>query len=71
VAADQLQESLKANLWTATIALDKADRQMYLLASGGIDAAAGAYGKTRARRAPCAGSGAKLHRPTPVPNPET
>jgi len=63
VAADAKQEGLKAELKATTAALNEADHAMYMLASGALDAAAGAYGKETEEGVQVARMRSKLHRP--------
>ena len=63
VAADQVQESLKANLKTATASWKQADRAMYVLASGAIDAFAAAHGKDTPEADVLRRFRSKLHQP--------
>ena len=61
IAADQAQEDQKASLRNATIAAEKADRAMYVFASGTIDAMAAAHGKDTAEAETLRRFRSKLH----------
>jgi len=62
-AADVRQEALKAELKAATASLNAADREAYVAASGAIDAAVGAWGKSSPEGRVLARMRSKLHRP--------
>ena len=62
-AANERQEALKAELKAATVSLNAADHEAYVLVSGGIDAAVGAYGKDSEKGRVAARMRSKLHRP--------
>jgi hypothetical protein len=63
VHANDVQETLKAQLKTATQDLRRWDRQLYKLVSGAIDAAMGAYGKGGPEAMQLSRFRSKLHRP--------
>ena len=69
IGADQFQESQKASLRNSTIAFNQADKANYMLTSGAIDAAAGAYGKSTPDAMTLKRFRSKLHRPVPTPVP--
>ena len=63
LAADQVQEGMKAGLKNATVAWKQSDRQMYLLASAAIDAVGAAHGKDSPEAEVVRRFRSKLHQP--------
>jgi len=61
-ASDARQEALKAELKAATVTLNALDREAYVVVSGALDAAVGAWGKTSAEGRTLAQMRSKLHR---------
>ena len=62
-ASDARQEALKAELKASTVTVNAADREAYVVVSGAIDAAVGAWGKASAEGRVLARMRSKLHRP--------